>query len=237
MHHGLCIVKNPSWGASCPSPKPQHISMFSLAVRANSGASSFSVLSSIHTEMHAHIQIQTHSPRDCCAPRVSVHLKCCVTCAHFLWRCFCSSVSRVSLAVLPSPALFLLSFLSPQLVENSPCIIAHIPTSFILHRPLSSSSLPLLSLSLSAWVFRSRPSISQGSILSLFPNRISILCCQIGFSEVPITASCLKNLSLVSDYNAHCLSLEVYLKNRTYNFLTIQSVFLLVGHYYKFWSF
>lgn len=83
----------------------------------------------------------------------------------------------------------------PQLVENTLCIAALIPSSFILNRlhssfsPCHSLSHSLLSLSvcLSVYlsVFRGRPSISQKSILSSFPNRISLPCCHTGFSVVP----------------------------------------------------
>lgn len=110
-------------------------------------------------------------------------------------------VSRVSSTVLPSPASRLFLLFSqlppplPQLVENTLCIAALIPSSFILNRlhssfsPCHSLSHSLLSLSvcLSVYlsVFRGRPSISQKSILSSFPNRISLPCCHTGFSVVP----------------------------------------------------
>lgn len=120
---------------------------------------------------------------------------------------FLCPFSRVSLTVLLSPALPFyppVKFSPPQpVVGNSLCIIAHIPTSFTGSTLLFSLPIPHLSRSACLSVFRGRPSISQGSILSLFPNRISLPCCQTGFSEVPITASCFNNLSLGSYCYAH----------------------------------
>lgn len=105
-------------------------------------------------------------------------------------------VSRVSSTVLPSPASRLFLLFS-QLPPPSPPAggkhsLHRCSHPFKLHSsfsPCQSLSHSLLSLSvcLSVYlsVFRGRPSISQKSILSSFPNRISLPCCHTGFSVVP----------------------------------------------------
>lgn len=91
---------------------------------------------------HNYTQIHEHRPMGGCALRASFHFKCWV----------CSSEDAAFLCVLRCPLftsslLFLSSSPPPQLVEKSLCIVARIPTSFILHRLHSTVSLPLLSLS------------------------------------------------------------------------------------------
>ncbi|MEQ2304904.1 hypothetical protein AMECASPLE_032064 [Ameca splendens] len=92
-------------------------------------------------------------------------------------------------------------FPSEVLLEEK-SLVASLATTRKQH---TSNTLPFLSLPLSLSqsaclsVFRV---ISQGFIVSLFPNRISLPCCQTGFSKACIAASCFKNLSLKRLYSS-----------------------------------
>lgn len=154
---------------------------------------------------------QTKTRRGCCPLRVWFSFKCHV-CSSEEDAAFLRPVSRVSLAVLPSSAPS--SSLIPLKIGTSPAggklSLHHCPHPYKLHTSqaslffFSAISLSLAeSESVSLSVLRSRPSISQESILSPFPNRISLPCCQTGFSEVPVTASCFKSQSLGRYCKAH----------------------------------
>lgn len=115
-------------------------------------------------------------------------------------------------------------------MENSFCIVAHIPTSFILHRLHFSFSWPLFSLAL-------RPSVNQFSVADrtslrdpsfpLFPKS-SLLCCQTGFSEEHVAAICFNNRPLRSYFYTHTHKawiLAGYLRDSTCNFSPIILLF------------
>lgn len=120
---------------------------------------------------------------------------------------FLCPTSRVSSAVPPlpvAPSSSLLLKFSPSPAAGK-LSLHQCPHPYKLHTSQASLFFfpdTSVSLSLSLSII-GRPCISQGSILSLFPNRIILPCCQTGFSEVPITASCFKNRSLGSYCNAH----------------------------------
>ena len=154
------------------------------------------------------------------------HFLCCLVCTHKCTPTWRRRNKNRRMAVLwHAHALYLKMFLffcPVSSVLSCPPFTSSLPLKFpfssaggkltLHHRPhpyklhTSQASLFLLpchshlclSLSVCLPAFRGRPSISQGSILLLSPNRISLPCCQTGFNEMPIIPSCFKNLSLGS---------------------------------------
>lgn len=117
----------------------------------------------------------------------------CAVCFSFCSKCYVSSITLPVLQSVLSRPLFIsphphFKFLR-RLKTLAPSLPAF-PKSFKLHTlPLQHLWAPSLGLPVDHF-FRGMPSISQGSGRSFFPNRITLPCCQIGFTVVPITACC-----------------------------------------------
>lgn len=174
-----------------------HRSMFMPAVRADSGAPSFP-FSSRTLPLNTHRHTRGCKSFGRCLFRAGCLLE--AVTANIQTQQFHRSVSGVSLTVLPlqAPSCFLLS--NSPLLWWCKTLCASMPTSLqvsyftdsflLLSCHFHSPCLPVYQSS-----HTGRASLRDPSI-PFFPNKISLPCCQAGFSEVHITASRFKNLSL-----------------------------------------